>query len=240
MITLWPAESNASATWEPMKPAPPLTQTIRERMQISPARHELNRLEPLSHRFYQRETVAVAQALLGKILVRRLPDGLVAVRLTDVEAYLGVGDRAAHTFGGRRTARNATMWGDAGRLYVYFTYGMHFCCNVVTRAPEVPEAVLLRGAVPLLGRDALVARRGGLSGRHLLDGPAKLCQAMGIDRALDGADLTRRDTVWLLDDGLALVKDWIVSGRRIGVGYAGEAADWPLRFRVILDHPVNG
>jgi len=199
------------------------------------SRRDLTRLAPLEHRFYQRDTVDVAVSLLGKLILRELPEGLIAVRLTEVEAYLGVVDRACHTFGGRRTPRTEVMWGDAGRLYVYFTYGMHHCANVVTRAAGVPEAVLLRGALPVLGREVVVARRGGRDGRTLLDGPGKLCQGLGLDRADNGADLTSASGVWLADDGARVPDAWVRRGPRVGVASAGEAAAWPLRFQVELD-----
>ncbi|MBI4916442.1 MAG: DNA-3-methyladenine glycosylase [Acidobacteria bacterium] len=204
------------------------------------SRRALLRLAPLERRFYQCDTIDVARALLGMVLLRELPEGLVAVRLVEVEAYLGVGDRACHTFAGRRTPRTEVMWGEAGCLYVYFTYGMHHCANVVTRDAGVPEAVLLRGAVPLLGREAVAARRHGREGRALLDGPGKLCQGLGLDRADNGTDLTSLGGVWLADDGQRLPDRWVRRGPRVGVGGAGEAAAWPLRFRVELDAPAVG
>ncbi len=215
-----------------MKPAPPVTQTVRELIAKPLSRRDVARLEPLGRRFYQRDTATVARALLGKVMVRRLPEGIVAVRLVEVEAYLGIADAACHSFGGRHTARNEVMWGEAGHLYVYFTYGMHHCVNVVTRRPGVPEAVLLRGAVPLFGRALLVARRGGRDGEHLLHGPARLAQALGLDRASDGADLTTSGTVFLADDGLRRRAARISALPRVGVAYAGAAATWPLRFLI--------
>ncbi|MGD1147467.1 MAG: DNA-3-methyladenine glycosylase [Thermoanaerobaculaceae bacterium] len=192
-------------------------------------------LAPLEKEFYQRATATVARNLLGKLLIRDLPEGRVAVRLTEVEAYLGIGDAAAHTFGGRRTPRNEVMWGDGGYLYVYFTYGIHFCCNVVTRKVGIPEAVLLRGAVPVHGEPLIAVRRGGRTGRQLLDGPAKLCQGLAIDRALNGADLTLAGGIWLASDGFGCRRGSVRRLPRVGVGYAGEAARWPLRFALDLD-----
>jgi DNA-3-methyladenine glycosylase len=215
-----------------MKPAPPVTHTARDAIAEPLSWREIRRLAPLGEGFYQRDTQTVAVELLGKLLVRALPEGPAAVRLTEVEAYLGVADPAAHTFGGRRTARNQVMWGEAAHLYVYFTYGMHHCANVVTRSPGVPEAVLMRGGVPVLGLALLRTRRPGIDTGHLTDGPAKLCQALAIDRALDGADLTRRRAVWLADDGWRCPAGAVVRSPRVGVGYAGEAASWPLRFRI--------
>ncbi len=176
----------------------------------------------MPRRFYQRDTVTVARELVGKLLVRRLPAGTVVVRLVDVEAYLGVGDPACHTFGGRRTRRTEVMWGEAGRLYVYFVYGMHHCANVVTRKAGVPEAVLLRGAVPVAG---------GAEG--VLLGPARLTRALAIDGTLNGADLTTGAEVFLADDGWALPPQAVQALPRVGVQYAGEAAAWPLRFAVV-------
>jgi DNA-3-methyladenine glycosylase len=194
---------------------------------------QLLALAPLARGFYQRDTIEVAEGLLGKVLVRALPEGVVVARIDEVEAYLGVEDPAAHTYRGRRTARNETMWGYAGHLYVYFTYGMHHCANVVAREAEVPQAVLLRGAVALLGEDSVRARRGGRRD-GLLDGPAKLCQGLGLDRTHDGLDLTTGSGLWVADDGWIADPSWVRRLPRVGVGYAGEAAQWPLRLVLAL------
>jgi DNA-3-methyladenine glycosylase len=212
---------------------------VREFMGKPLSRRALETLTPLAKRFYQRPTRTVARELLGKLLVRRLPEGLVAVRLVEVEAYLGVGDPAAHTFGGRRTKRNEAMWGEGGHLYVYFTYGMHHCMNVVTRGPGVPQAVLLRAALAVHGADLIVARRGGRSGRDLLDGPARLCQGLGVDRLLDGKDLTSRGAIWVASDDVSCRRTWVRRSPRVGVAYAGDAAHWPLRYLVDLAAPVS-
>ena len=196
-------------------------------------------LPPLGREFYQRPTRAVARELLGKLLVRALPEGVVVVRLVEVEAYLGVSDPAAHTFRGRRTARNEVMWGDGGHLYVYFTYGMHFCMNLVTQTAGVPQAVLLRAALPVRGEEIVVARRAGRAGRDVLDGPARLCQGLGVGRDLNGADLTTGTEIWLASDGVVCAKSWVRRLPRVGVAYAGEAAAWPLRFAVDLRAPVS-
>jgi DNA-3-methyladenine glycosylase len=222
-----------------MKPAPPVTQTVRELMGKPLSRRALETLAPLDRGFYQRPTRAVARDLLGKLLLRRLPEGLVAVRLVEVEAYLGVADPAAHTFGGRRTARNEVMWGEGGHLYVYFTYGMHHCCNVVTLRTGRPEAVLLRGALSVFGEPLIVARRSGRSGRQLLDGPARLCQGLAIDLDANGADLTAGDAIWLASDAVSCGAAWVRRCPRVGVAYAGEAARWPLRFLVDLEARVS-
>ncbi len=152
----------------------------------------------LPRAFYERDSRVVARALLGKLLVR--DDGRVA-RIVETEAYRGVLDPGSHTFRGR-TNRNATMFGPGGHLYVYFTYGMHWCANAVCGEDGDGTAVLLRAAAPLDGIDVMRATRGVSRDVDLCNGPAKLCQAFGIERAFDGADLVVADRgIWLADDG---------------------------------------
>src|SRR5688572_18570601 len=117
-------------------------------------------LAPLPRSFYERDAVRLARALLGRTLVHATEDGVVAARIVETEAYRGPTDRAAHTFGGRRTPRNEVMWGPAGHAYVYFVYGMHFCLNAVAAGEGIPEAVLLRAAEPIEGHALARARRG--------------------------------------------------------------------------------
>ncbi|NWF99918.1 MAG: DNA-3-methyladenine glycosylase [Thermoanaerobaculaceae bacterium] len=214
-----------------MKPAPPETHTVRGAIEPLPFQ-AVERLAPLPRGFYQRDTVQVARELLGKLIVRRVPTGVVVARLVEVEAYLGVEDPACHTFRGRRTRRTETMWGEAGHLYVYFVYGMHHCANVVTRGVGVPEAVLLRGAVVGCGAlPPLEAVPGGGDG-CLLSGPARLTRALAIDLRHNGMDLTAGAELFLADDGCSLAPGWVQALPRVGVHYAGEAAGWPLRFVV--------
>jgi DNA-3-methyladenine glycosylase len=200
---------------------------------------------PLPAAFYRRDTEVVARDLLGCRLTRRLPDGSTrSVILVETEAYLGVNDRAAHTWNGRRTARVEPMWGEGGQAYVYFVYGMHFCLNVVTREAGMPQAVLLRAAVleeswkekrkiSLKGNKA--GRGGGspsLSSKQdifLLSGPAKLCAYLHITTALSGASFSGPEL--MLSRGPRARFD-VLTGPRVGVDYAGEAAAWPLRFAV--------
>ena len=145
----------------------------------------------LDRGFYARDSRTVARALLNKVLVR--DDGRAA-RIVEVEAYRGEHDPGSHAFRGR-TARNATMFGPAGGLYVYFTYGMHWCANAVCGDDGEGTAVLLRAAAPLDGLELMHAARGPAVRRDtdLCSGPAKLCQAFGLDRAFDGADLVTGD-----------------------------------------------
>jgi DNA-3-methyladenine glycosylase len=190
--------------------------------------------------FYQQPTLRVAKALLGKTIVHRRRGNVTAGRIVEVEAYRGPHDRAAHTAGGRRTARNEVMWRAGGHLYVYFTYGMHYCCNVVTRAAGQPEAVLLRALEPIAGVTAMRRRRGAspaLPDAALARGPGNLCRALAIDRALDGTDLTRGPVVIL--DAPAIPRRAIVTTTRIGVAYAGADALRPWRFYVLGSPAVS-
>ena len=151
---------------------------------------------PLVRAFYARPATVVARALLGRILVRDAPEGRLAGRIVEVEAYRGAQDPASHAYRGR-TARNAVMFGPAGHAYVYFTYGMHFCVNMVCLGEEgSASAVLLRAGAIIAGEDLALARRGRerLASRDLARGPARLCQALGIDRQLDGADVCAADS----------------------------------------------
>jgi DNA-3-methyladenine glycosylase len=190
--------------------------------------------------FYAHPTLRVARALLGKTLVHASPHGVTAGRIVEVEAYRGPADRAAHSAGGRRTPRNEVMWGPAGRLYVYFTYGMHYCCNVVTRAAGVPEAVLLRALEPLVGLDLMRRRRAAaaLVDVALCRGPGNLCRAMGIGRELNGTDLGAGPVVVL--DARRLPAPAIGATPRIGVAYAGPDGALPWRFFVRGSAAVSG
>jgi len=133
----------------------------------------------------------VAPRLLGAVLRHETPAGAVAVRLTEVEAYDGPGDPGSHAYKGM-TPRNEVMFGPPGRLYVYFTYGMHFCCNVVVGDEGSASAVLLRAGEVVEGLDVARARRPGVTDRDLARGPARLCRTLAIERPSNGADLTRQ------------------------------------------------
>jgi DNA-3-methyladenine glycosylase len=182
----------------------------------------------LSREFLNRPAPEVAPGLLGCVLEHESPEGLVAVRLTEVEAYNGEGDAASHAAMGR-TARNAVMYGPPGHAYVYFTYGMHFCANVVCMTPDTASAVLMRAGAVIAGED-LARRRRPVKGppRDLARGPARLCQALGIDRALNGADFCDPASPVRLRTRIGPVaENAICTGPRVGVS---AAATVPWRF----------
>ena len=180
----------------------------------------------LPRAFFDVDSVRLAPLLLNKLVVR----GERVGRIVEVEAYAGAADPASHAFRGR-TARNATMFGPPGHLYVYFTYGMHFCANVVCGPEGEASAVLLRGLTPLAGLEEIRAVRGPAArlDRDLTNGPGKLCQALGLDRSFDGADLVTGDLgVEVADGGTAPPSRPGVSGR-VGLSVA---ADVSWRFYV--------
>jgi DNA-3-methyladenine glycosylase len=153
----------------------------------------------LPREFFCRPAQEMAPGLLGCVLESELDGGLVAVRLTEVEAYAGQADPASHAYRGQ-TRRNAVMFGEPGHAYVYFTYGMYFCVNLVCLPEGTAAAVLLRAGAVLAGAGLARRRRTGgrrsdsraLADRDLARGPARLCQALGVDRSLDGADVCDR------------------------------------------------
>lgn len=181
---------------------------------------------PLPREFYGVDSRELAPLLLNKVIVR----GARAGRIVEVEAYAGAADPASHAFRGP-TPRNATMFGPPGHLYVYLSYGMHYCANVVCGRPGEASAVLLRGLTPLAGHEEMRAARGPAArrDRDLCSGPGKLCQALGLDRSFDGADLVTGDQgLTVVDDGTPAPAVPGVSGR-IGISVAAEV---PWRFYV--------
>ena len=203
--------------------------------------HSVSRL---ARPFFRHDPVAVARSLLGQRLVRVLDDGTrLAGIIVETEAYLGEIDRAAHTWNGRRTPRNESMWRDGGHAYVYFTYGMHFCMNVVTQTSGRPTAVLLRALEPVEGLPRMREMRGRDCRREtdLCSGPAKLCQAMSIDRNLDGVDLTTSEVLFIEQVRKRCLPRRLISVTpRIGVAYAGAWARKPLRFHIAEHAHVSG
>ena len=192
----------------------------------------------LSRSFYQREVTHLARSLIGQRLVRIINDQRVSGIIVETEAYLGIPDKAAHTCNGRRTPRNESMWGNGGHAYVYFTYGMHHCMNIVAGQAGDPTAALVRALEPNEGIDLMHdLRNGNHDASNLCAGPAKLCQALAIDRELDGMDLVHSDTLFVEKlRQRAYPKSHIVTGPRVGIAYAEEWTQKPLRFS-LKDNP---
>ncbi len=182
----------------------------------------------LTQDFFQRPTLDVARDLLGRTLVRALDGQRLAGRISEVEAYIGEDDLASHAACGL-TPRNRPMYGPGGLAYVYLIYGMHHCLNAVTEEEGFPAAVLIRAIEPLEGAAVMQARRGGRPLRDLTNGPAKLCQALVIDRRLNSHDLTAGVGLWL-EAGEPPPASAIVATPRINVGGDQRARTVPWRF----------
>lgn len=172
--------------------------------------------------FFERPTLKVAKALLGKVLIKQDPTGMIQTKIVDTEAYVGPKDKACHASKGR-TKRTEVMFGQAGFTYVYLIYGMYHCLNIVTEPEEYPAAVLIRG-LEILGEDhpSDLPRR--------IDGPGRVCRFLDIDRTHNGLDATLGTTLWIEDHGLAVSPKQIQTLPRIGVDYAGEWAKKLWRF----------
>lgn len=180
----------------------------------------------LPARFYARDTETVARELLGAVLECRTPDGTAAGRIVETEAYLGEHDAACHAAAGF-TARTAPLYGPPGAAYVYFIYGMHWCVNAVTRKRGEPSAVLIRAVEPVQGIALMRRRRGVPRDADLTNGPAKLCEALGIDGRHNTLSLQRPPLV--IRAGTPVPDGDVVVTPRIGIR---RAAEWPLRYAV--------
>ncbi|KJY22535.1 MULTISPECIES: DNA-3-methyladenine glycosylase [Streptomyces] len=193
---------------------------------------------PLPRSFFDRPVLTVAPDLLGRTLVRRTEEGLLELRITEVEAYEGESDPGSHAYRGR-TARNASMFGPPGHAYVYFIYGMWFSLNLVCGPPGHASGVLVRAGEITVGADLAAKRRvSARNPRELAKGPARLATALDVDRSLDGTDLCGGpDSPLSLLAGTPTSPDLVSSGPRTGVGGAG--ADHPYRFWITHDPTVS-
>ena len=193
----------------------------------------------LPERFYDRNAVEVARDLLGKRLVRILEDQRISGIITETEAYDGTDDLACHARVGK-TNRNAVMFGSAGRAYVYFTYGIHWCLNVVTGKQGYPAAVLIRSMEPLEGLPIIAENRKLVDQKNWTNGPAKLTQAMQINGTHNGIDITRRDKHLWIETGWEIEESLIRSGPRIGIANTPEPwRSLPWRFWFDVTHPIE-
>lgn len=208
----------------------------------------------LSRSFFTRDGITLARELLGKILVHETPLGPVRGVITETESYMGETDKASHAYGGRRTERTEPMYHIGGTSYVYLIYGMYSCMNIAAMGEGTPQAVLLRSVVPAdeesgermlrLRLDVLNRKQinkglapytpgqcpSGLK-KHLADGPGKLCAAMGITRTDNGVDMAESGSFYVTE-GILVAPEKIRAGKRIGIDYAEEAADYLWRFYV--------
>lgn len=181
--------------------------------------------------FYQRDGVNVAQDLLGKLLVRELDGQKIISKIVETEAYIGPEDKACHAYQNKRTKRTEVMFGRAGNAYIYLIYGMYNCLNIVTASVGKPEAVLIRAVEPIEGLDTIRKYRQIKSKKveDLTNGPGKLCQALAIDKKLNGYDMTYGDKLYVLDSNYKLE---VVKDKRINIDYAEEYKKKLWRFYI--------
>jgi DNA-3-methyladenine glycosylase len=198
-------------------------------------------MKKLPASFYRNDNVLqIAKQLVGKVLVTNWDGCITSGRIIEVEAYNGVEDRAAHSFGGRRTARNEIMYADGGVAYVFLCYGIHYLFNVVTHSKETPHAILLRALEPVKGIDTMLKRVGKKKLDHTLTrGPGNLSKAMGITTAQNGYSLQGKE-LFIADDGFSFNRKEIGASPRIGVEYAGKDALLRYRFYVKGNPFVSG
>lgn len=187
-------------------------------------------MKKLNLSFYQRPTEIVAKELLGKKLVRIYKGQRISGIITEVEAYLGAKDKACHSYGNRRTPRTATMFLPGGHSYIYFIYGMYHCFNVVTEKKEIPEAVLIRALEPSEGIHFMQKWRSKKLPKDLTTGPGKLAQALQLTKDLNALSLNSENL--FLENHSSIKDSQIIKRPRIGVDYAEEHAQWPLRFYI--------
>lgn len=198
-------------------------------------------MEKLPEAFYRRkDVVKIAKELLGKLLVTRFDGRQTTGRIVEVEAYNGVVDKAAHSYGGRRTKRTEVMYGHGGLAYVYLIYGIHHLFNVVTNAEDVPHAILIRGIEPVEGIDTMLGRMKKERLDHTVGrGPGNVSKALGIHTSHTGMSLLG-DTIFIASDGVKISPSLIVATPRIGVDYAEEDALLSYRFYVKGNPFVSG
>lgn len=194
-------------------------------------------MKKLNREFYNRDSIVVAKELLGKVLVYESGGQKISAKIVETEAYMGIEDKAAHSYGGRRTPRVEVMYGSPGVAYIFLIYGLHCCFNIVTNEADIPQAVLIRAAEPVEGREYMAQRRFGTSyeqlaksqRKGLTNGPGKLCGALSIDRNVNGEDLCGNNLY--LEEGED--QDFsIVTTKRVGIDYSEEARDYPWRFYI--------
>ena len=190
-------------------------------------------MKKLPIQFYKRaDVVLIAKELIGKIIVTQFNGLITSGRIVETEAYIGLTDRASHSFGGKRTARNEHMYSGPGTAYVYICYGMHHLFNVVSNAKNIPDAILIRAVEPLAGTGIMLERTGKKKlDNSLTKGPGNVARALGISKEQSGINLVKGQ-VYIADDGFLLEQNLLGISKRIGIESAGDAVLKPYRFYV--------
>jgi len=188
--------------------------------------------------FFSQDVIAVGRGLLGAVLVTSFEGHTTAGRIVEVEAYLGAADPASHAFEFRRNRQNESIYGAPGNWYVYRSYGVHWCANLVCGPPGVGAAVLIRALEPVAGLEVMRRRRGTTADRLLCAGPGRLCEAMGIARELDGAAMRR--SAALVKPGCMPPSGGVVATTRVGISRGRDALlRFVLRDSIYLSRPVR-
>lgn len=198
-------------------------------------------MKKLMKAFYERDDILqIAKELLGKILVTKWKGTFTSGRIVEVEAYMGITDKASHAFGGRRTNRNEIMYADGGVAYVYLCYGIHHLFNVVTNSKKIPHAILVRALEPIKGIDEMLHRVGkDRLDNSLTRGPGNLSKALGLFTFHSGQSLLSKD-LFISSDDFVYNKNEIIASPRIGVDFAGKDALLPYRFYIKGNPFVSG
>ena len=198
----------------------------------------------LNKSFYSIDALALSKKLLGKVLVNEVNGKVIKGIIVETESYIGAIDKASHAYGGRRTKRTETLYGEPGIVYVYSIYGMYFCFNVICGKKDVAEGVLIRGLEPLEGLDEMALYRFNkpyneltkTQIKNLTNGPSKLCIAMNINKSNNTKELNKENSLYIEDHNIKVSPSNIVETTRIGIDYAEEAVHFPWRF-YIKDNP---
>lgn len=187
----------------------------------------------LDRAFYLQDSITVAKALLGKIIVRKLGDKVFYFKIVETEAYMGEIDKAAHSYGGKRTKRTEVMFEEGGVIYIYLIYGMYHCLNIVVNEVNIPQAILIRAVEPLDEASLEFAKSNrpikSKKIEMLTNGPGKLCSALQIDKALNGKSVLKEGELYIID---AEPCKEIVADKRINIPYAEEFQDKEWRFYI--------
>ncbi|MFM6924117.1 MAG: DNA-3-methyladenine glycosylase [Ferruginibacter sp.] len=198
-------------------------------------------MKKLPIHFYKRtDVILIAKELIGKVIVTHFNGQITSGRIVETEAYIGLTDRASHSYAGKRTARNENMYADAGTVYVYLCYGIHHLFNVVSNQKNIPDAVLIRAVEPLNGLGIMLERTGKqASDSSLTKGPGNLSRALGISKDHSGFSLLD-DEIYIVEDGYSVDQRLLGISSRIGIENSGDAVHKPYRFYIKGNRFVSG